>query len=592
MKQLPVWIGWPGTGPAPGHDWLPGSKFRFVTLFFTYAFLALALTVDYAYSATFFLLAIIGMYVGFRRGFVNGLTRTEKFVMMVFAVYPAVAVVSYLFGTQTDVGFRFLGRDLRFVLFIPVYLAIRWSRPRPEHFALALTGGAVGACVMGFLQRNTWPLPQGVTGTHIVFGDLALLSGLLAAAFLWPPKGEFSAFMTQRWKWAAILIAVGSGLAASILAKAGGSWLAVPVLACFFALAAPFGQSPHKLFRVGVLVSMLLVMAAAIWFLSPVRDRIKKVWQNSAAYVVAANSRAINAKCLDQEAPLRVLLQASYSFGSGSQKIMKLTDKERDELSGFGCRGNYAAELSNLASNSKPFEVGLYRGRGPANAGPQSATILAQGAARFNVGWKGAAVQINASKNWREYTAIGRDSQIRSAIIDVMPGDRILFVPMQKQRGEFIYPLVTSSVGRRIEMWRESWALFLVKPWMGVGTGAFHAYNESYIRSRLVGDYEHAHSDYFTSMGTKGIIGLLSLILLLSVLPIALGNNSESTMGKTRSATLQLAVIFSVAFSVFGLTETMFVHSMVISWYTVASVSILVTGSSLNHDGGKQAIAS
>ncbi len=578
MTGLPAWVGWPGSGPAPGHDWLPGPVLRFVILAATYAFIALALTVNYAYSTTFFLLALLGMYVGLRRGFVNRLTRAERLVMLAFAAYVGVAIASFLLGMQTNVGFRFLGRDLRFLLFIPVYLSIRWSRPQRTHVVLALTGSAIGAYIMAFLQRNPWPLPQGVTGTHIVFGDLAMLSGLLAAALFWTPKKNPDFLGVGRWKWVIILIAIGAGLAASILAKAGGAWLAVPVLIGIFAVAAPFVWPSQKFLPFCLVASVLIIVIASMWFLPPVKDRVERTLHNLTAYAIAGNSRAINAKCIDQENLLQLLLRASYSSGINSLKVVKLTKKTRNELQKFGCRGNYAIRLVNSASNKKIAAMGLYRGRGPTHNRFQSATILALGSARFNVGWKGQWVQIKNMKKWGKYTAIGQESQIRSAIFNVLPGHQILFIPIQEQRGAFIYPLITSSVARRLAMWQEAWSLFLENPWTGAGTGAFHDEVISNTRSQIVGNYEHAHSDYFTSMGTKGIIGLFSLILLLGILPIALSKNSMRIMGNKWDAALFSAIIFSVGFFIFGLTETMFIHSLVISWYTVVAASILAMG--------------
>ena len=88
----------------------------------------------------------------------------------------------------------------------------------------------------------------------------------------------------------------------------------------------------------------------------------------------------------------------------------------------------------------------------------------------------------------------------------------------------------------------------------------------------VVGGYEHAHSDYLTSLGTKGLLGLLAFLALLGI-PVLLGFHfvtEEQTYG-VRLAALMLAS----GVAVFGATETMFVHSLVISWYVVVVAVII-----------------
>jgi len=580
MTALSAWIGWSGSGQAPGYGWLPGPKLRFVILTLVYACLALTLTVNYAASVTFFLLAIIGMYVGFRRGFVNGLTRAEKIVMLVFAAYPAGAIFSYLAGTQTNVGFRFLGRDLRFLLFIPIYLAVRWCRPRAGHIGWALAGGAVGAFVLGLIQNEPWPAPgpHGVAGDHISFGDLGLLSGFLAAALLLHGESSVTA-SGKAWRMAGALLAVLFGLAVSVLSGARGGWLAVPVLLTLLFLGSSLAQKVRLRLRIVVVLASLLALLAGAWAMPSVRHRIDQARQNLSAYVVVANARTIDTLCVDRRGFLEALVRRSRIRGPGQVEVVRLPKEQNRQLARFGCKGGYALSLRNPLGNSKPLDLWLFRGHGISRSvrqSPQTATVLARGTGSFNVGWKGPWTEITESHGWQDYGATQSYDYMADVIVRVPPNAHMLLIPIQKPHGVFAYALADSSVGHRLEMWLAAWALFRAHPWLGAGTGAFRALGERALGSGatapIVGDYDHAHSDYFTTLGTTGIVGLL---VLLGVLFGPYFATLRLQRSEGEDVTVLAGAILVIGFAIFGLTETMFIHSLDISWYAVVSAVIL-----------------
>ncbi len=578
MTELPAWIGWPGSGPAPGHDWLPGPKLRFTILGLTYAFLALALTVNYAYSTAFFLLALIGLYVGFRRGFVNGLTRAEKLVMLAFASYVGVAMASYLLGTQTNTGFRFLGRDLRFLLFIPAYLAIRWARPKAEHIGWALAGGAVGSFILALIQYRPWPMSplQGFAGTHISFGDLSILSGFLAAALLMPlgrrvPTGK----ALHGIAWAGALIGLLAGMGAGVLAAARGGWLAIPVLLLLFLWLPPVGARFRRLHRLALSIAGVAFLAVAAWLIPTIHHRIDQARQNLAAYITVANAKTINAPCVDRKDFLRTLMRYSHVRGPGQVTIARLPAADRNAVHALGCQGGYALHLSHTGSGKKPLQLNLYRGDAPARPQRQSAAILARGKGSFSVGWRGPWVRIEDARVWRLYRTIQPYRWIRALNVHVPAYAGLWLIPRQVPHGNFAYALAASSVGERLEMWRAAWVLFLQHPWLGGGTGAFHPLGEEALGASamapIVGDYQHAHSDYLTSLGTRGIFGFLTIILVLLSSWLALRRTGFSPRNPWPLA----GAVLTGGMSVFALTETMFIHSLVISWFGMVTAALL-----------------
>ena len=588
MNRIPAWIGWPGTGKPPGHDWLPGRRLRAIILGLVYAFLALALTVDQVYGAAFFLLAILGTYVGLRRGFGNGLTSSEKLIMIAFASYPVIAIFSYLLGTQTNIGFRFIGRDLRMLLFIPIYIGIRWARPKAVHAGWALAAAATGACIMALLQNQPWPAPapHGVAGTHITFGDLSLLSGFLAAALLFPARESnriHGTRLSDKAKYIGAFLALAYGLTASVVSGARGGWLAIPVIAVMLMFSINLGRRVTYRGRTIITAIFILGVLGSVFAFSGVRHHMEKAWRDTTTYLTVANARSIDAPCVDTKAFLQKLLDYSHVSGPGFVNVVRLPSEDRKKTAVFSCTGKYALSLGSLANRHSPIQLTLYRGNLSVFSGNQSATIIAKGLGKFSLGWNGLWTHIINPGSWQRYTAKGFYARTAPAIIQVFSANRMFLIPLQNPRGVYAYALAATSIGHRLEMWRAAWALFLKHPWLGSGAGSFHAMAESALghsaTAPIVGNFEHAHNDYLTSLGTKGVAGLLAFIGVLLAPYLALRRQSHNS--KSRSPRVAGAIL-AIGFAIFGMTETILVHSLVISWYV--AISALLVGLSMSDE--------
>lgn len=591
MKHLPAWIGWPGTGPVPGHDWLPGPRLRLVILTLTYAFLALALTVDYAYSTAFFLLAIIGLYVGLRRGFGNGLARAERLVILTFVAYVAVAIASFLLGEQTRVGFRFMGRDLRFLLFIPVFVAIRWARPKARHLGLALAGAAVGAFITALLLHRPWPapIPHGVTGTHITFGDLAIISGFLAAALLWQREANEDVSCRTRRLYGTIGgVAIFAGAGAGVVASARGGWVAIPILLLLFLWSPPVGTRFTRSQRLAFSFGGIVMLAATAWAIPGIHERIDQARRNLATYITVAKPSAIDAPCVDRKTFLQALVRHSRLRGPGEVRVAKLPQPDRRQVTAHGCGGGYALSVVHVGGAKQRLEFNLFRGNNPlAPPHPQAATLLvkSRGTAVMNIGWKQPWIRIGGDHDWKIYRMAHTEKGTQWINLFITRGS-LWLIPIQMPRGFFAYELAKTSIGHRLEMWRAAWALFLRHPVLGAGTGAFYPFGEEALGASamkpIVGDFQHAHSDYLTSLSTRGIVGFLSLILVLACPWLAL----RSGHGRLGQAAAPLAgAVLTGGMAVFALTETMFVHSFVLSWFAVVTAALLAaaTGEQCRH---------
>jgi O-antigen ligase len=117
-----------------------------------------------------------------------------------------------------------------------------------------------------------------------------------------------------------------------------------------------------------------------------------------------------------------------------------------------------------------------------------------------------------------------------------------------------------TSMGQRLEQWRESWCIFTRHPILGTGPRSFKFGHQKYGAAEHCnatqflsqGSYQ-AHSLYFNTLTTLGIIGTLTLILLLAIsLKIALQHIKHDDPQVQTGALLLISVL--IAQCVNGLT--------------------------------------
>lgn len=124
-------------------------------------------------------------------------------------------------------------------------------------------------------------------------------------------------------------------------------------------------------------------------------------------------------------------------------------------------------------------------------------------------------------------------------------------------------PEKSSSIGDRLNMWRDALIMFRSSPLFGVGTGDFKLETERLIQEkksyRRTNAYSHAHSIYFDTLATSGIFGLLALLIALFLLPLKyfLGKIFQ---GEARFTPVAGTVIIT-CYAIFGLSETWIVRN-------------------------------
>jgi len=573
----------------------PASRLlRYAVITLVLAFPSICLLVNRGDSIGLGLLALLGFWVGFREGFARTLKREDGYVALAFFAFFVVAVLSYEFGQATYHGFRFLGRDLRFLLIVPVLVLFRRYPPPAKmvFIGLAIGGLLTGAyALVEFLHAPAAYRAQAETDLPIMFGDLtasivlmlAAAYGLVVAARKW-------------WLTAAFLLCLLFGLVAVILSGTRGAWVAlVLLLPLLFGLLS---RVLHKRHLALILISVVVLFAGTFAVSrTDVRSRLSHVAKQIALYRTALRTLPSDWKdnvrdlpfCNDQHSFLQSWLSLSGQDGGDilAAKIVKDPALTGDRQMDVVCHNGYVIRIWNSGklNGRLVFERMVNRVHAP-----QITRLVVKGVGIVFLSGKDAQTVHVDTQNYHMLVLHGPPNSGWGLAVIVTPGQTLWLVPVESYFGEYRYVLTSTSVGQRFEMWRATWHMFLEHPVLGIGTGAFYEDARQMARRGLiappVAQYDHPHSDYFDALSSRGMLGLLALFALLGVPAIYFVRAVKSQEHIPHAVGLA-GLLLVCGFAIFGLTDTVFIHSMNISWYViyVALFMALLKPDTANVDG-------
>ncbi|HKU17858.1 MAG TPA: O-antigen ligase family protein, partial [Candidatus Saccharimonadales bacterium] len=475
-------------------------------------------------------------------------------------------------GFQTQDGFRFLGRYLRFLFIAPVYLAFRRYPPTAKTVFIGLAVGAfaggVGS-VWHFLRIHPDVRMEAATDLSIIFGDLSTTMVLYTIA-------GFGLMAASRRSWAmpSLLLSVAGGVAATLLSGTRGAW--IPLLLLPLVLMSPIGRFLKRRYLFAVVV-VLVAVFSSIYSIerSGVQERISDVWINIQGYSLALDAakfpndgNSVYPHCDDTATFLRAWLNAAYIPQNLEASVIRTDAEGPKNIS--GCGGGYAVLLQNIRG------AGLATAafdRVPTNReAKQFSSLLIRG---MGVVTFAGAREPGVSFDFPDFHRVlfsTRNTSGKAVNVGVAAHQYVEFVPLDGYFGEYSMSIANNSVGQRLELWRAAWRLFLRHPLLGIGTGAYEPGTESLIASDEIapfaGEYDHPHNDYLNALASFGIVGFLLLLIVL-VLPIWLFLRAAQSGDHTVQA-LGLAGLFTViGFAIYALTDVVFLHNMMVIWYVV-----------------------
>lgn len=113
-----------------------------------------------------------------------------------------------------------------------------------------------------------------------------------------------------------------------------------------------------------------------------------------------------------------------------------------------------------------------------------------------------------------------------------------------------------TSLGARFEMWKASALMFKENPLLGIGTGGWEREMKEMVAQHrapaYIKQFNQPHSIYLDALSTKGLIGLVSLLLLIAC-PVyyALKCREPETM-----LFRNVVILVAIAFFISGMTDT------------------------------------
>ncbi|MGB0513715.1 MAG: O-antigen ligase family protein, partial [Wenzhouxiangellaceae bacterium] len=263
-----------GSAPVAADSWLAQSASLLLFLA-----LALGLVVPKVAGAAYLLLgliSIIWLEPGLLRGRWN-LDGHDRLMLFASVLFVVVWLLAWLGHGLHPIGADDIGRILRLLLIVPIYLLLRKIDGLERAWWSGLTFGALlaGGYAIGwslFAEPGEWAERVGGPTNPIYFGGVVLAFSMM----LLPRLTDSELRMSLR---ALVGLAMLLGLAASALSGSRGAWLAMPLLLLLYLVTLGSNQPPAR--RFGMPAAMLAVgMAMAFLPGIPLSDRIAEAWSS------------------------------------------------------------------------------------------------------------------------------------------------------------------------------------------------------------------------------------------------------------------------------------------------------------------------
>ncbi len=250
------------------------------------------------------------------------LNRKEKVLIFSLILFPAIIILDVLLR---ELRIRYIDHYLRFILVIPVYFALRVSKPDLRYFVIGILFGAIGAGLFA-LYQSYYLHEIRVNGylNAVSFGNISLLLAVMSLASLFLVKD----IPFKKIGMTLCLLAFFMGMIGSVLAGSRGGWLVIPIFIILFLIDTPI-TNRDKL--IGLVLSALIVISA-YYTSAYVELRVNTGYTNIKNYLTAT-------ELVEQSRAAQTSVGARLEMWKAAWMIFK-----EHPLFGVGS-GNYSGEL-------------------------------------------------------------------------------------------------------------------------------------------------------------------------------------------------------------------------------------------------------
>ena len=148
-------------------------------------------------------------------------------------------------------------------------------------------------------------------------------------------------------------------------------------------------------------------------------------------------------------------------------------------------------------------------------------------------------------------------------------------------------PSKFSSVGNRLNLWRNSLIIFSENPFFGVGLGDFDIENNLLVQKGLSPanlKTGHAHNIFFDALATIGLIGFTTLVCALFIIPFYIAYKNRPQIYDPNKIFLYTTLIMTLgAYAIFGLTEAWLSRNIFVNGYVII-IAVLLSSLRISTD--------
>ena len=132
-----------------------------------------------------------------------------------------------------------------------------------------------------------------------------------------------------------------------------------------------------------------------------------------------------------------------------------------------------------------------------------------------------------------------------------------------------------TSVGLRFELWKVSREIFIKNPLLGVGKSGFISATQEMASLQVIDNmathHSHAHNDFLDIIAKRGLLGLIMLFMIF-IMPARLFIHALQHGNELQNRYGMAGIILTACFSIYCLTETMFLLTLPTTFYVFTIV--------------------